>query len=122
MESKVLSYVYFKGIQTGYKDVTVPDPGRYMKNLHRIEANGFFKYIDYAGQFTATIEGKPGIYYGYSIVANKEITKEILNLIDYDYSESFDMETNEKLDKDLGTFDDYLKEIADEIWSEVTRK
>ena len=42
-----------------------------------------------------------GIHYGIILVANKETTKEILNMIQNDYMEAFDYKTMEKLNRNL---------------------
>ena len=111
---KVLTYVYYRGTEIPGLGMAAPDPDRYMENLRRIVEGGYFQVVTYAGQMNTTCGGTEdfGPHYGFIILADKETTKKILSVIRYDISESFLMDTMEKLDKDLNTFEDWMAAVG----------
>ena len=111
---KVLTYVYYKWEMTTPMGIIGTNPDRYMKNLRRIVDGGYFDHVTYAGQLNCTCGGTEefGGHYGFIIQADKEMTRKILNVIEYDISESFDEETWEKLDRDFETMDERIEELV----------
>lgn len=110
---KVLTYVYYRWTCTTPMGVIGMQADRFIQNFHKMVNCGFSENVTYAGRLMTTCGGtdKAGEHYGFVIEADVDTTKRILDLIDADIVESFDWKTNEKLSKELETFNEWLNEI-----------
>lgn len=113
METTILTYVYYKW-ETLHGKPIGPDPELYMKSLHELVKRGYFDHVTYAGQLNTFMNGVDvyGPHYSIIIEANKEETRKMLDMIDYDISESFVKDTMEKLNGKLETFEEVMERTS----------
>ena len=99
----IVTYVYYGWLDLYGLGIKAADPQQYMIDLHKIVESGYFGHVDYCGQMNCTCGGAEefGVHYGMVLVADEKTTREILDLIENDYMEAFEMKTMEKLNKNL---------------------
>ena len=87
----VLAYIYYKWTMVHPMGIIGTDPDRYMANLRKIVEKGWFEHVIYTGQLNCTCGGQEnfGGHYAFIIQTDEQTMDEILDVLDYDVDETF---------------------------------